>query len=137
MEPNLKCLPNDAIHYLGLVEKTMVFCSWMRCPKLMLCSTTADLSGCSRQICYWCSFNLVSTERPVCPMQTWQHSQGMLYTPGVLSSRSSLTGRRKLDIFLGGRPTDLMLCQASTLLMRFNIDPTQGRKVTESGFPSV
>jgi hypothetical protein len=34
----------------------------------------------------------------------------MLYTPCVLSPRSSLTGRRKLDIFLEGRPTDLMLC---------------------------
>jgi len=34
----------------------------------------------------------------------------MLYTPGVFSPRSSFTGRRKLAIFLGGRPTDLMLC---------------------------
>jgi hypothetical protein len=44
-----------------------------------------------------------------------------VYTPGVLSPRSSFTGQRKLDIFLGGMPTDLM-CWDSTLLMWLNID---------------
>jgi hypothetical protein len=34
----------------------------------------------------------------------------MLYMPGVFSPRSSFTGGRKLAIFLGTRPTDLMLC---------------------------
>jgi hypothetical protein len=54
--------------YLGVVERMVVFCSWMRCHKLMLCSPTSDLSECSRRMCRWCSFNLVSTDRPVCPM---------------------------------------------------------------------
>jgi hypothetical protein len=54
--------------YLGLVERMVVFCSWMWCPKLILCSAMADLSGYSRRMCHWCSFNLVSTEQPVCPI---------------------------------------------------------------------
>jgi hypothetical protein len=29
--------------YLGLVERMVVFCSWMRCPKLMLCLPPAYL----------------------------------------------------------------------------------------------
>jgi pimeloyl-ACP methyl ester carboxylesterase len=33
--------------YLDLVERMVVLCSRMRCPKLILCSATADLSGCS------------------------------------------------------------------------------------------
>jgi hypothetical protein len=38
-------------------------------------------------------------------------------TPGVFSLRLSFTGRRKLVIFLGGRPTDLMLCLDSIWLI--------------------
>jgi hypothetical protein len=30
--------------YLGLVERMVVFCSWMRCPKLIVCSAKADSS---------------------------------------------------------------------------------------------
>jgi hypothetical protein len=36
--------------YLGLVERMAVWCSWMLCPKLILCSAMADLSGCSRPV---------------------------------------------------------------------------------------
>jgi hypothetical protein len=36
--------------------------SWMRCPKSILCSATADLLGCSRRICQRCSFSRVSVE---------------------------------------------------------------------------
>jgi hypothetical protein len=52
---------------------------------------------------------------------------------------SALTGdpvytwSRKLEIFLRGRPTDLMLCWASTLLIRLNMGPALGKKVTELG----
>jgi hypothetical protein len=56
-------------------------------------------------------------DRAVCPMYTWPNSQVMLYTPGVISPRSSFIGRRKLEIFLG-KPTLLMLCLASILLRR-------------------
>jgi hypothetical protein len=31
--------------YLDLVDRILVFWSWIRCPRLMLCSATADLSG--------------------------------------------------------------------------------------------
>jgi hypothetical protein len=36
-------------------------------------------------------------------------SEGMLYAIGVLRPQLSLTGGRKLGIFLGGRTADLML----------------------------
>jgi hypothetical protein len=52
-----------------LVDRILLYWSWMRWPRLMLCSATADLSGCSRRMCGWCSLTLVSMERPVCPCQ--------------------------------------------------------------------
>jgi hypothetical protein len=45
---------------------------------------------------------------------------GMLCMPGVLSSRLSFTGQRKLVIFLGGKPTDFM-CVDSILLMQLKV----------------
>jgi hypothetical protein len=51
----------------------------------------------------------------------------------ALSPRWSLTGRRRLNNFMWGKPTDLMLCRASTLLIRLNTVPTKGRKATEWG----
>jgi hypothetical protein len=66
------------------------------------------------RICRWCSFNLMSTERPVCSLWTLPHSQGILSTPGVLSPRCFLIGRRRLDNFIRDKPTDLMLCRANT-----------------------
>jgi hypothetical protein len=39
----------------------------MWCPKLILHSSMAHLSGYSRQTCWWCSFNLESIKRPVYP----------------------------------------------------------------------
>jgi hypothetical protein len=54
--------------YRDWVDRILVFCSWMRCPRLMLCSAAADLSGWARRMCRWCSLILVSIERPVCPM---------------------------------------------------------------------
>jgi hypothetical protein len=35
--------------YLGLVARMVVWCSWMQC-KLIMCSATAALSECSRQM---------------------------------------------------------------------------------------
>jgi hypothetical protein len=40
----------------------------------------------------------------------------MLYIPGVLNARASLTGRRYLEIFLCGSAIILILCLASILL---------------------
>jgi hypothetical protein len=42
--------------------------SLMLFPKLILCSATVDLSGCSRRRRQWCSWTLEAIERPVCPM---------------------------------------------------------------------
>jgi hypothetical protein len=50
------------------------------------------------------------------------------------SPRSSFTGQRKLGIFFGGRPTDLMLCLDSSLLMRLRVVLMKGRKATKAGF---
>jgi hypothetical protein len=60
----------------------------------------------------------------------------MLYMLGVFSPRSSFTGQRKLAIFLGGRPTDLM-CLNSIRLMRLKVILTKGRRATEVGFSGV
>jgi hypothetical protein len=95
--------------------------SWLR-----LCSVAADLSVCPSRMCRWYSLILVSIDRPVCPMYTWPHSQRRLYTTGVHSPRSSFTGRRKLEIFLGGMHTFLMLCLASILLRRPHVVWTYG-----------
>jgi hypothetical protein len=100
----------------------------MRWSWLSLCSATANLSGCPSRMCRLCSLFLVSMDQPVCQMYTWPHSQGMLYTHGVLSLRSYITGRRKLEIFLGGKPTLLMLCLASMLLRRLYVVWTYGRR---------
>jgi hypothetical protein len=50
-----------------------------------------------------------------------------------LQPRSSLTGRRKLEMFLGGKPTRLMLYLTSILLRRHYVVWTYGRKATEVG----
>jgi hypothetical protein len=84
-------------------------------------------------MCQWCFLTLISMEWPVCPMWTWPHLQGMLYTPGVLSPRSSFTGQSKLVIFLSGRPTDLLLCLDSIQLMCLKVMLTKGRRATEVG----
>jgi hypothetical protein len=66
-------------------------------------------------------------------MYTWPNSQGMLYTLGVLRPRSSITGRRKLAICLGGSLTHLTLCLATNLLSRQYVVWTYGRRATEVG----
>jgi hypothetical protein len=45
------------------------------------------------------------------------HLQGMLYMPGIFRDRSSFTGQRIVESFLGGRPTVLMSGLDRTLLM--------------------
>jgi hypothetical protein len=107
-----------------LVASMEVWWNWMWCPESTPCSAMADLSGCSSWKCHWCSFNLVSTERLVSSVYTFPHSQWILYTPGVLNPKLFLTDRRKLEIFLWGMPTDLMLCRTSTLLTRLNMGPS-------------
>ena len=37
---------------------------------LKLCSTTADLLSCLRQLGHWCSSSLASTDQPVCALYT-------------------------------------------------------------------
>jgi hypothetical protein len=54
--------------YQVLGARMEVLWNRMWCPKLTSCSATADLSGCCSGMCHWCTFNLVSTEQPVCPM---------------------------------------------------------------------
>jgi hypothetical protein len=57
---------------------------------------------------------------------------GMLYTPGVFNPRSPLTGRKKLEIFLRGRPAGLT-CLNRTLLMCLKVLPTEGRNASVAG----
>jgi hypothetical protein len=48
-------------------------------------------------------------------------TQGMLYMPSVFIPLLSFTGRRELEIFCEGRPTDLMFCMISILLMGLEV----------------
>lgn len=97
--------------YLGLVERMLVSWSWMWCPKLMLCSITANLCECSSPICWWCSFNLKSIQQPVCTKQTW-----LLYTPQCPQFLVILDQPKGSTVFISRSPNNLM-CQDSTLLM--------------------
>jgi len=60
------------------VERSLVSCSLMVWSSLKLCSATADLSGWANLICRPCSFILSWTDRPLCPMYTLPHSQGII-----------------------------------------------------------
>ena len=60
------------------------------------------------------SLILVLMEQPVCPMYTLWHTQGMPYMLGDM-------------IFLGGRPTVLMLYFGSTLLITFESVLNEGQ----------
>jgi hypothetical protein len=97
-------------------------CPWDLCIWVCYRVQRYDIAWCNAQSWYcaysaysrWCFFNIVSIERLVWPVLTSQHLQGMLYTPGVFISRSSLIDRRKLySIFLGRKPTgfDVVLTQ--------------------------
>jgi hypothetical protein len=68
IELNLSCHPDGVIHVSEFLERMVVWCSWLQCLKLILFSTTTDFYGCSRRICCWCFFNLVSVELPACPL---------------------------------------------------------------------
>jgi hypothetical protein len=77
-------------------------------PELMMCSAMADLSGCSRCMCWWCSLILVSVKWRVC-LCRFVRIHISCYIPGVFSHKLWLAGCRKPEIFLGGRLKDFML----------------------------
>jgi hypothetical protein len=117
MELNFNGLPNDAIHVLGrsgedrsimkfdaVSEVDAVFShGWI------LWMFKTDVLLMFLQPCVYGTACLPNVDLAA------------LTGVSVLSSRLSLTNRRKPDTFLGGRPTDLMLCQDSTLLIQLNI----------------
>jgi hypothetical protein len=124
VEFNVNGLPNNVVHISsfcgedgGIVELNVV----------SLVDTVFNY-GRLVQMCHWCSSNMMYMDQP--------HSQGILLTCVVFSHKLSLTGQRRLDNFIWGKPTDVMLCQASTLLIQLNIVPTKGRKATELGLLS-
>jgi hypothetical protein len=51
-------------------------------------------------------------------LSTIHYTLAALYLPGDLRPRSSLRGWRSLETFLGGKPSMLILCFNSTLLMQ-------------------
>ena len=61
----------------------------------------------------------------------------MLYTPSVLNPITPLNGGKKLDIFLGGRATLLMLCLANILLSRPYVVSVYGMYAVEVGLSLV
>jgi hypothetical protein len=83
----------------------------MRCPKSVLCSATADLFKTDVLL----MFLQPRVHGTAClpNVDLAALTRDSVYT-GVLSPKLSLTGQRKPDTFLGGGPTDLMLCRDST-----------------------
>jgi hypothetical protein len=62
-----------------------------------------------------------------------QTQKEMLHTHGFLNSTPSLTYRRKAQILLDGKPTDLMdlmLCLDNLMLMTLEVTQTQSRNTT-------
>jgi len=54
--------------YPVLAERSFVSCSLIMWSWLMLCSATADLSGCANLICVLCSLIRSWIDRPFCPI---------------------------------------------------------------------
>ena len=54
--------------YPVLAERSFVSCSLIMWSWLMLCSATADLSGCASFICQLCSLIRSWNDRPLCPI---------------------------------------------------------------------
>jgi hypothetical protein len=96
----------ERLLFLSFFRPSLPPSSRTRCPNLMLCPSITDVSWLSRGV------------------------QGMLCNPSVFNPKSLLPTWRKQEIFLRGRPTDLMSCRESTVLMRLKVDPTQDRKAT-------
>jgi hypothetical protein len=100
---------------------------------MKLCSAGVKLSECARQMCWWCSFNLVSVDRLVCPMYTCPDLQLMLLHTQSLQSLIVLNkGNEAGD--LGWRSTLLELYLDSILLMWLKFVWICSRKVIEVGF---
>jgi hypothetical protein len=114
MDLNFNGLPNDTIHVLGLSGEDGGIM------KLGVVSLVDAVFSHGRLVL------LFKTDVPLMLLQPRFHGTACLPNVdlaaltgdsvyiGVLSPRLSLTGRRKLDIFLGGRPTDVMFCRDST-----------------------
>jgi hypothetical protein len=66
----LSCAPDDTIHASGIngVDVGAMELDVVSHVDTVLC--IANLSGCSTQICQWCSFNMVSIEWPIHPRLT-------------------------------------------------------------------
>jgi hypothetical protein len=54
--------------YPGLAERSFVSCSLIMLSWLILCSATADLSGCASLICILCYLIRSWMDRPFCPI---------------------------------------------------------------------
>jgi hypothetical protein len=51
--------------------------------------------------------------------------------PSIYRARSSLKGRRKLESYIGGSPTVLMLCFDRALLLWFKVVLMKGKNATK------
>ena len=79
-------LPDNLVHIAGYSREVPGVLEFYKMFVMNVCSATADVSGCPDRMCRWCSFFLVSIDRPICPM--YMYSQSVLYTPIELSSKS-------------------------------------------------
>ena len=63
--------------YPVFAARSFVFCSFISCSWLMLCSATADLSVCASLMCLLCSLILTWMDRPLCIIYTLPRSRGI------------------------------------------------------------
>ena len=92
-------------------------------------SATADVTGCPNRMCRWCPFFsglCGSTSLSDLHLTTFTEYAVYRHCP----QSQVLTGRRKLEIFLGGRPSRFMLCLADILLSRPYVVWIYGRNAT-------
>ena len=73
----------------------------------------ANFSGCYSLH----SLMMVFMEIPVCPLHTFPHSHEIVYMLDDFRPKSLMVEQGRPNIFLGGRPTMLMLCLDSTPLI--------------------
>jgi hypothetical protein len=95
--------------YLDLAESIAVLWSCMRCPRLigwLVWMIKVYISGTP-----W-AWSQSKCLRVQCISD---HSRRRLYISGVFNLRPSLTGRKKLEIFLRGRSVHLVFCPVAIL----------------------
>lgn len=130
-EAFVTCLRRSSLHCSCFWDGT-----WYLSPPWSICLDCFGQDSDVLQMDGW-FFWMIEMDTLLHPGLSWlsvymlPHLQGMLHMPGMRRARSSLMCRRKLQTFLDGWHTILMLCLDYIVPMRLKLVPTKGRRVTE------